>query len=170
MIVAETERLVLRRVTHDDLDDLAALYGDPDVMRYSPNGPLGREEVQERLDSNLRSYSMWGFGMCAVMLREEGFAGVCGLNRFDDVDGQLEFEIGFRLAKRHWNRGITTEAATAVRDHGFGELGMTRLVSIVDPRNVPSVRVAEKVGMAFEKEVEFIGMDLHLYAIHRHQD
>ena len=55
----------------------------------------------------------------------------------------------------------------AVRDHGFGELGLERLVSLVDPRNVPSVRVAEKVGMAFDKPVRFLGMDLHCYAIHR---
>ena len=54
-----------------------------------------------------------------------------------------------------------------MRDHGFGELGLERLVSLVNPRNVPSVRVAEKVGMAFEKPVRFLGMDLHCYSIHR---
>ena len=166
-VVAESDRLLLRRVTPDDFDDLLALYTDPDVMRYSPNGPLGRDEVREWLDRNLKSYALWGVGMCAVVLRDEGFAGVCGINRFDDVEGRLEFEIGFRTAKRHWNKGITTEAASAVRDHGFGELGMERLVSLVDPRNIPSVRVAEKVGMAFDKPVCFLGMDLHCYAINR---
>ena len=166
-IVAETDRLLLRRITPDDFDDLLALYTDPDVMRYSPNGPMGRDEVQEWLDRNLSSYSSWGLGMYAVVLRDGGFAGVCGINRFDDVEGRLEFEIGFRMAKRHWNRGITTEAAAAVRDHGFGELGLQRLVSLVDPRNIPSVRVAEKVGMAFDRPVRFLGMDLHCYAIHR---
>ena len=166
-IVAETDRLLLRRITPDDFDDLLALYTDPDVMRYSPNGPLGRDEVQEWLDRNLRSYSLWGLGMYAVVLQDEGFAGVCGINRFDDVEGRLEFEIGFRTAKRHWNKGITTEAAAAVRDHGLGELDLQRLVSLVDPRNIPSVRVAEKVGMAFDSAVRFLGMDLHCYAIHR---
>ena len=166
-IVAETDRLLLRRVIPVDFDDLLALYTDPDVMRYSPNGPLGRDEVREWLDKNLRSYSLWGLGMYAVVLHDEGFAGVCGINRFDDVGGRLEFEIGFRTAKRHWNKGITTEAASAVRDHGFGDLDLQRLVSLVDPRNIPSVRVAEKVGTAFEKPVRFLGMDLHCYAIHR---
>ena len=167
IVVAETGRLLLRRVTADDFDDLLALYTDPDVMRYSPNGPLGRDEVRAWLDRNLRSYTLWGVGMCAVVLRDEGFAGVCGINRFDDVEGRLEFEIGFRTAKRHWNRGITTEAAAAVRDHGFGDLDLGRLISLVDPRNIPSVRVAEKVGMALEKPVRFLGMDLHCYAINR---
>ena len=83
------------------------------------------------------------------------------------MEGRLEFEIGFRTAKRHWNRGVTTEAAAAVRDHGFGGLGLERLVSLVDPRNVPSVRVAEKVGMAFDGPVRFLGMNLHCYAIRR---
>ena len=166
-IVAETDRLLLRRVTPDDFDDLLALYTDPDVMRYSPNGPMGRDEVQEWLDRNLRSYSLWGLGMYAVVLRDEGFAGVCGINRFDDVEGRLEFEIGFRMAKRHWNKGITTEAAAAVRDHGFGELDLQRLVSLVDPRNIPSVRVAEKVGMAFDSRCASSAWTCTAYAIHR---
>lgn len=166
-IVAETDRLLLRRVIPDDFDDLAALFADPDVMLYSPNGPLGADEVRAWLDRNLDSYASWGLGMYVVVLKDDGFAGVCGINRFDDVEGELEFEIGFRTAKRHWNRGITTEAASAVRDHGFGDLGLERLVSLVNPRNVPSVRVAEKVGMSFEKPVRFLGMDIHCYAIHR---
>lgn len=165
--VAETERLLVRRVAPDDFDDLLALYADPDVMRYSPKGPLPADEVQAWLDRNLESYASWGFGMYVVVLMDEGFAGVCGINRFDDVEGRLEFEIGFRIAKRHWNRGVTTEAASAVRDHGFGELGLERLVSLVNPLNVPSVRVAEKVGMALDRPVRFLGMDLHCYAIHR---
>ena len=166
-IVAETERLLVRRVAPDDFDDLLALYTDPDVMRFSPKGPLPADEVRAWLDRNLDSYARWGFGMYAVALRDEGFAGVCGINRFDDVEGRLEFEIGFRTAKRHWNRGVTTEAASAVRNHGFGDLGLERLVSLVDPLNVPSVRVAEKVGMAFDGPVRFLGMNLHCYAIHR---
>ena len=165
-IVAETGRLLVRRVTPDDFGDLYALYTDPDVMRYSPNGPLDRDGVKAWLDRNLDSYARRGFGMYAVVLKDEGFAGVCGINRYY-VEGRLEREIGFRTAKRHWNKGVTTEAAAAVRDHGFGDLGLERLVSLVDPANVPSVRVAEKVGMAFEVPVRFLGMPLHCYAIHR---
>ena len=167
MIIAETDRLILRWLIPKDIDEVAMLYADPDVMKYSPKGPIDRGSAEERLNANRDSYVRWGFGMYAVILKEYGFVGICGLNRFDDVEGQLEHEIGFRIHRRHWNQGITTEAASAVRDYGFSDVGFTRLVSIVAPDNVPSVRVAEKVGMTFEKPVHFLGMDLHLYAIHK---
>ena len=80
--------------------------------------------------------------------------GQCGLICQPDVDGQAETEIAYLFLRTHWNRGLATEAAIACRDYGFETLKLEHLVSLIDPKNLPSRRVAEKVGMHVEKEVE----------------
>jgi ribosomal-protein-alanine N-acetyltransferase len=83
------------------------------------------------------------------------------------VGGQAEVEIGYRLARCAWGQGFATEAAAAVRDYGFGTLCLSRLISIIDPRNVASIRVAEKTGLKYEKDVIFQGFADRVYAISR---
>ena len=75
--------------------------------------------------------------------------GFCGLARFDDMGGQVEIELGYRLVRAYRGRGLATEAA-AVRDYAFGVLALPRPVAIIDPRNQASVRVAEKTGLRYE--------------------
>jgi RimJ/RimL family protein N-acetyltransferase len=93
--------------------------------------------------------------------------GFCGLSRFSDVGGRPETELGYRLARASWGRGFATEAARAVRDYAFDTLGIPRLISIIDPRNAASIRVAGKTGMRYEKEVTFQGHLVHIYAMER---
>jgi len=83
--------------------------------------------------------------------------GYCGLFYFPDVGGQPETEIGYRLARAYWGRGYATEAARAVRDYAFDTLRLQRLIAMIDPQNGASIRVAEKLGMVYEKEVMFAG-------------
>jgi len=71
------------------------------------------------------------------------------------VNGQPEIEIGYRLAKSAWGQGYATEAARSVRDFAFLTLGMKRLIAMIDPSNVASIRVAEKIGMRYERDVMF---------------
>ena len=155
MQITETDRLILRQFTPDDLDVLAALFADPEVMRFSL-GVKTREQVHELLDRAIRNYAPdgWGFGLwAAVLKRTSDVTGYCGLSRFDDVDGQPEIEIGYRHFPAYWGQGIGTEAATAVRDVAFGKLGLTRLICMIEAENIASVRVAEKIGMTWEKEI-----------------
>ena len=79
--------------------------------------------------------------------------GQCGLT-VQEVEGKNDVEIGYLFLRKFWGRGLATEAATAARDHGFNTLGYERLVSLIDPGNLASRRVAEKVGLTLEKEVE----------------
>jgi RimJ/RimL family protein N-acetyltransferase len=95
--------------------------------------------------------------------------GYCGLFHFPDIDGQPEIEIGYRLSRSFWRQGYATEAVLAVRDYGFNVLCLPRLVALIDPQNVASIRVAEKVGTKYEKDVMMESYDHpdHLYSIIR---
>jgi RimJ/RimL family protein N-acetyltransferase len=167
MIIAETERLILREFTLDDLDDMAALFADPEVMRFSL-GTKSREQTERWIKGCQEDYSpeRWGFGLWAVVLKEGGdLIGFCGLSRFDDIDGRPEVEVGYRLARRFWGQGFATEAALATRDCAFQTLGLTRLISIIEPANSASVRVAEKIGMTCEKQLIKWDRSVEIYVI-----
>ena len=83
------------------------------------------------------------------------------------IDGVDEIEIGYRLHPDYWNQGIATEAATAVRDHAFRDLKLPRVISLIHPENVPSRRVAEKIGMTFEKQTIYRGFLTNVFALAR---
>ena len=168
MIIAETDRVLLRGFHIADLDIMAALFADPEVMRFGP-GPRPREWVQDWLAGCLEDYyRKWGFGLWAVIRKpERRVIGYCGLTRFDDIDGQTEIEIGYRLSRDSWGRGLATEAARAVKDYAFEVLVLDRLVAILYPQNAASIRVAEKIGMHHEKDVVFRGADRQLYVLQR---
>jgi RimJ/RimL family protein N-acetyltransferase len=117
-----------------------------------------------------RYYQTWGFGPYAVVDRQrQAVIGYCGLFFFPDINGQPEVEIGYRLVRSAWGRGYATEAARAVRDFAFGDLGMQRLIAIIDPSNIASIRVAEKIGMHHDAEVMLEGYTHpdHVYIIAR---
>lgn len=163
--VLETERMMLRRMEMADLDDLMGIFSDPEAMRYYP-ATKSREEAEEWVRWTLGSYRDHGFGQWVAILKGSGeFAGQCGLT-MQQVEGKEEVEIGYLFLRRFWGRGLATEAATAVRDHGFA-LGYDRLVSIIDPGNLASRRVAEKTGLTLEKEVWKWGKKVCIYAINR---
>jgi RimJ/RimL family protein N-acetyltransferase len=167
MVIVEGQRLFLRHFHVADLDAMADLFGDPEVMRFGP-GPQSRDWVQRWLRGCLEDYyQKWGFGLWAVVHKpDRRVIGFCGLTRFDDIDGRPEIEIGYRLARAFWGRGLATEAARAARDYAFGVLVLPRLVSLIDPGNRASLRVAEKNGLRYEKDVIFHASPRKLYVIH----
>jgi RimJ/RimL family protein N-acetyltransferase len=148
----ETERLLLRPWRPaEDLDALAALNADPAVMRWvTPNRPLRREETADFLDWAVRHWDEHGFGLWAVVPRDEGAGciGFAGLAIPSFLPAILPaVEVGWRLAPAWWGRGLATEAARASVAFGFERLGLRLIVSVVDARNERSLRVAEKLGM-----------------------
>lgn len=168
MLIAETKRLLLRHFHVVDGDAMDRVFGDAEVMRYG-TGVKDPEWVRRWLRGCLEDYhAKWGFGLWAVVEKpSRDVVGYCGLSHFPDVGGRPETEIGYRLIRAHWGRGLATEAAGAVRDYGFGTLGLRRLISIIDPKNTASIRVAEKTGLAYEKDVIFQGFADRVYAIER---
>ncbi len=89
--------------------------------------------------------------------------GDCGLVR-QTVDGRTEIEIGYHIHKKYWSRGFATEAAKACKAYGFHQLHFNKLICLIDPKNIPSIRVAEKIGFTKEKEVFIFGKNHAVYS------
>jgi ribosomal-protein-alanine N-acetyltransferase len=160
MFSLTTARLFIRHFYLLDSEPMVRVFCDADVMRYG-DGVQTKEWVQTWLLTCLeRYYKTWGFGPYAVTERvSRDVIGYCGLFFFPDVNGQPEVELGYRLARSAWGRGYATESARAVRDFAFETLGIRRLIAMVDPSNIASIHVAEKIGMHYEKDVLFAGYD-----------
>ncbi|HLO14694.1 MAG TPA: GNAT family N-acetyltransferase [Anaerolineales bacterium] len=170
MFLLTTERLFLRHFHILDAEAMDRVFGDVEVMWFS-DGIKTKEWVHDWLRTCLERYSQaWGFGPYAVVKQDDrDVIGYCGLFFFEDIDGQSEIEIGYRLARSAWGQGYATEAAQAVRDFAFTTLGFKRLIAIIDPSNLASIRVAEKIGMRYEKDVMLQGYTHpdHVYVITR---
>jgi RimJ/RimL family protein N-acetyltransferase len=152
-----TPRLLLRRWRPQDEAPLLAINRDPEVQRY-----LNRQTSEAALaalhGSLVAHWREHGFGLYALESREAqqagallGFAGVAYPTFLPALAARPE--IGWRLARAAWGRGLATEAALAVRDHAFAALGMDELISVIHPENARSRRVAQKLGMAVERAV-----------------
>ena len=163
-VPAPTQRLGFRQMTACDLDDMAALLGDAQVMRYYPR-PKDRDEALAWIDWNQRLYRQEGFGLWLLTLRATGeFVGDCGLTP-QLVEGTTDIEVGYHIRAAIQGLGYATEAATACRDHARDVLGVTRLLAIINPNNVPSQRVAEKIGLAYERDaISGSGEPVRIYA------
>jgi ribosomal-protein-alanine N-acetyltransferase len=168
MTTTTTERLLLRPFTSDDLDEFALLCADPDVMRYIANGePQSRQRSEMRFNTLIEHWNAHGFGLWAAIEKESAeFMGFCGLQFLDNTP---EIEVGYRLAKRFWGRGFATEAARASLRYGFEELDLDRIVAIVQPANVASCRVVERIGLRYVKDARFYQTDVSYYAITREE-
>lgn len=148
--IVETPRLSLREMTWDDLDFLARLLGDERVMRHYPKR-CTREEAKLWLGRILDRYATHGHAFWLVSLREtDEPIGQVGL-LLQHVDGVDEPEIGYMIHAEHWRQGYALEAASAVRDYAFGELDRPRVISLIRPANIPSQRVALRLGLKPEK-------------------
>lgn len=149
MLPAPTARLRFREMTADDLDDMAALLGDPVVMRYYPR-PKTREEALRWIEWSRRSYAEHGHGLWIIETHDGEFVGDCGLT-WQPVDGEPSLEVGYHVVPRHQHKGYATEAARACVEHAFRALGKEHVVAIINPDNAASRRVAERIGMRVER-------------------
>lgn len=167
-----TERLVLRLPRAEDAAGLLEAFADPEAMRFIGDGSTtdlaGAEETVARW---LRRWDAWGIGMFAVERTEDArVLGRAGFLRWDPETWEIggpETELGWGLAREHWGRGYASEAALALRDWALGERGLTRLISLIQPGNLASIRVAEKIGERHEQDVQVRGNPTRLYSLDR---
>lgn len=153
MKILETSRLILRHQVPDDLDDLFALYCDPDVRKYIPDAPRNFEETQAELEWHMNGHPKYPeLGLWATIHKETNkFIGRCGLLPWT-IDGKNEVEVAYLISKTFWGQGLGTEAAQAILEYGFEKLNLHRLICLIDKENFASINVAKKIGMTFEKE------------------
>jgi RimJ/RimL family protein N-acetyltransferase len=161
----ETQRLTIREFTKDDFDNFASLVADPEVMRFSLKGPLNREEAQQYFQSRiLGHYQENGFGLWALILKEEkqliGFAGLIT----QEVEGKKKIELAYRLLPTFWGRGLASEAANAISEYAFTKLELKDLISIIDTANHRSLLLAKRLGMNALKKTQFHGFEVFVYA------
>ena len=158
----ETTRLRLRLFTHDDLQIMFKLGSDPDVIKYADTPARDLEEARERLEQGpLFDYEKYGYGRFAVELKETGkVIGFCGIKYLPEIDLP---EVGYRYLKEYWGRGIGTEAAKACVEFARQDLKITKLVALIIPENIASIKVAEKLGMSRGPLIHIYDVDAYQY-------
>lgn len=171
MIILETPRVLLRHQVIGDLDALWELYRDPEVTKYIPDAPKTRAEAREELEWFLHGHPRRPeLGLWATILKENReFIGRSGLLPWT-IEGREEVEVAYAIAREFWGRGLGTEIARGILQYGFEKLGLRRLISLIDPDNAASQKVAQKIGMRLEKKLDGIEGDeipTWIYAIER---
>lgn len=147
-----TERLIIRPFELKDIEPAYGMNLDAEVSRYTGDGGMvSKKEIEKRiLNDVFGDYKKYGYGRLAVELKSENkFIGFAGLKYLPDMD---EVDLGYRFMKKYWGKGIATEAGKACLDFGFSALKLNRIIALVLPENMASVRVLEKLGFEYEKE------------------
>jgi ribosomal-protein-alanine N-acetyltransferase len=166
--ILETNRLVLRHQVLEDLDDLWAVYCNPNITKYIPDAPRTRAEAQEELEWHMHGHPKHPeLGLWATIHKESGkFIGRCGLLPWT-IEGQYDVEVAYTIAEKYWGQGLGSEAAKAILNYGFEKLNLSRLICLIDADNIGSQKVAEKIGMTFEKEAHDELGTFSIYSITR---
>ena len=160
----ETERLIIRQFTYDDLPRLIEMRSDEEVIRYIGSRRLQNPEaIEKRLKFYIDCYEEYGYGMSAMIWKATGE--MIGWSGLQPLEATGETEVGYGMIKEFWNRGIGYECARAWLEYAFSRTNATRIVAIAAPENKGSWRIMEKCGMRYEKLDEHYGMPCVFYAI-----
>lgn len=146
--ILNTERLILREFDSSDAEKMYELNSDPEVLLYSGDSPFASIENAKEFLENYSDYKENGYGRWVVVLKSSNdFIGWCGLK----YNEEKCVDIGFRFFRKTWNKGYATEAARATLDYGFKILKLEEIIGRASVDNKASIRVLEKLDMAFWK-------------------
>jgi [ribosomal protein S5]-alanine N-acetyltransferase len=166
--VIDTGRLILRRFTLDDLPAFYELCSRPEIIRYAQSRPLASlEEARAFMQAApFHDYATYGYGRFACVWKQSG--DVIGFSGVKYVPEIGDTELGYRFLPEYWGQGLATEAGQASIEFARAELGLARLVAMVHPENVASVRVLTRLGFAVEKQLQYSGLpgvEVDLFAL-----
>lgn len=163
MVNIETGRLLLRQLRQSDFDIYAKYYSDEATAKYV-GGQMLRPQAWRHMAAIVGHWALKGFGIWAVEEKSSGhFVGCIGLWQ---PEGWPELEVGYWLTEEAQGKGYGSEAALRARDFAYQELGATTLVSYIHPDNIPSIRLAERMGATFDKTIELLDFGPH--RVYRH--
>lgn len=168
--IPKTQRLYMREMEQDDFNALCKILQDEETM-YAYNGAFGDEETQEWLDRQISRYRRYGFGLWALVLKENGeMIGQCGVTMQPWKDKEV-IEVGYLLRRDCWHKGFATEAARACKEYAFDILNADEVCSIIRDTNTASQRVAKRNGMKITDEwtKHYRGVDMphYLFSVRR---
>ncbi len=163
--VLKTERLVLRMLQESDFEAYAVIHMDAEVTRFTSRVQLDRYAAWRHLSSIVGHWHLRGFGMWGVF--EQASDTLVGRVGFHQPEGWPDFELGWTIGRAFWGKGYAPEAARACLDFAFDEMDRDHVISLIDPQNKSSIRVAEKLGETLEGEFEWEGHSLLVYGIRR---
>ncbi|MFA7605929.1 MAG: GNAT family N-acetyltransferase [Rhodocyclaceae bacterium] len=167
MFITETPRLLLRAFERSDTPALARILGDSRVMVFSSKGAMTEAGTAQFIDWCIDSYREHGHGQWALIEKQSGtLIGFCGLSHatVNEVD---EVEIAYRLTHDQWGKGLASEIAGKVLEHGFSNCNLDSIVGIVSPHHTASIRVLEKVGFESFSEARYGEWDVHVYRMRK---
>ena len=163
----ETERLILRPFTMEDVAPSYEMNLDAEVSKYTGDGGVvSKKEIERRIRENvLGDYQKHGYGRLAVILKKENkFIGFSGLKYLED---RKETDLGYRFMRSYWHNGIATEAAIACLDMGFNSFNLSKIIAMVLPENKASIRVLNKLNFKYDREIIEDGLKAQLHTLMR---
>ena len=169
-LIIETNRLLLRPFILKDIEASYEMNLDAEVSKYTGDGGIvSKEEIERRIIGDVfGDYKKYGFGRLAVTLKGQNkFIGFAGLKYLADRD---EVDLGYRLMRKYWGKGLATEAAKACVNYGFESLELNKIIALVLPENTASIRVLEKLGFEYKKEIIEDLQKAKLYALYKETD
>jgi len=167
-IYVDTEHLIIKPYSMDDIDDLYKVYNDEKVMSYIPEGVMSYEWVKDLINWMIdycyeknTPDNIIKFGTSIYHKKSNKVIGWCGLGSLDCKPEDIEIFYG--LSSDFWGQGLATEAAGAMLKYGFETIGLNRIVALVNPQNIASVKVIEKLGMKYKMIMNIANSDYNGY-------
>lgn len=155
----------LRPLQSGDEDHLLKIFTDPIAMEFYL-GTKDRAYAEKWIEKSIKLFKEKGIGFLACELKEsQEFIGMCGLLPQSPIDGRDEIEVGYLFVRDYWGQGFATEAAQGCMNFGFKEKGFNRIISLIDPKNIRSVHVAERNGLKKEGMTIYKGRTAAIYAL-----
>lgn len=167
----ESERLVTRPVTKDDVDQWVEFFSEKEAVQFFPDTGFksNQERAAEWIDRQIDRYNTNTYGLQAIIDKHTNeLIGQCGL-LIQVVDGQTELEVGYHILKKYWGQGFAPEAARLFIDYAFAHGLAESVISIIDIRNINSRKVAQKNGLELEKQTLWKNLKVEIYRISRNK-